>query len=193
METIERVRELRARGCPPKAIARTLGLSPAEVAPLIRAVAAEAESDPAERELVDCWVSRGWSNDLILTPGLGWPDAEAPEGVAGLAGVLVARRAPRRRVSVCGYLVDTHCLGVKNALGPDVMDEHSLPRVRPTLLRCLPGASAADAAGARAAPGVRGGGVRAPARLRAAPRLRAGQRPSRPVGRPQRDHVRAAR
>lgn len=41
--------------------------------------------------------------------------------------MLVARRAPRRKVSVCGYLVDTHCLGVKNALGPRLMDEGRLP------------------------------------------------------------------
>jgi hypothetical protein len=128
MEIIERVRELRARGCTPKVIARTLELTPAEVAPLIRAVAAGAESSSAEPELVDCWVSRGWSDDLIVPPRPEWPDADAPEGITGLAGVLVARRAPRRRVSACGYLVDTHCLGVKNALGPAVMDEHGLPQ-----------------------------------------------------------------
>jgi hypothetical protein len=127
LETIERVRELRARGCAPKVIARKLGLPLAEVVPLVRALAAAAESAPAEPELLDCWVSRGWSDDLIVPPRPDWPDAEAPAGTTGLAGVLVARRAPRRRVSVCGYLVDTHCLGVKNALGPDVLDEHRLP------------------------------------------------------------------
>jgi hypothetical protein len=124
---MERVRELRARGCTPKVIARTLGLPLAEVAPLVRELAAQAESALAEPELLDCWVSRGWSDDLILPPRPDWPDAEPPEGITGLAGVLIARRAPRRRVSVCGYLVDTHCLGVKNALGPDIMDEHRLP------------------------------------------------------------------
>ena len=39
-ELIERVRELRQRGRTPKEIARALGLPPAAVAPLIRAVAA---------------------------------------------------------------------------------------------------------------------------------------------------------
>ena len=37
-ELIERVRELRQRGRTPKEIARILGLPPAAVAPLIRAV-----------------------------------------------------------------------------------------------------------------------------------------------------------
>ncbi|MDQ3607714.1 MAG: hypothetical protein M3459_02265 [Actinomycetota bacterium] len=31
------------------------------------------------------------------------------------------------RVSACGYLVDTHGLGVKNALGPRPMKQHRLP------------------------------------------------------------------
>lgn len=126
LETIEQVRELRARGCTPKVIARTLGLPLAEIAPLVRALATGAESAPAEPELIGCWVSRGWSSELIVTDRPDWPDAEPPEGITGLAGALIARRAPRRKVSVCGYLVDTHCLGVKNALGPDVMDEHRL-------------------------------------------------------------------
>jgi hypothetical protein len=39
-ELIERVRELRQRGRTPKEIARALGLPPAAVAPLVRAVAA---------------------------------------------------------------------------------------------------------------------------------------------------------
>ena len=33
-------------------------------------------------------------------------------------------------MSVCGYLVDTWCLGAKNALGPKLMNEHRLPEFR---------------------------------------------------------------
>jgi hypothetical protein len=29
--------------------------------------------------------------------------------------------------SVCGYLVDVYCLGVKNALGPQIINERDLP------------------------------------------------------------------
>jgi hypothetical protein len=39
-EMLERIRELRSRGRTPKEIARATGLRPAELAPLIRAVAA---------------------------------------------------------------------------------------------------------------------------------------------------------
>ncbi len=40
----------------------------------------------------------------------------------GLVAVLIAREAGRSRLSVCGYLVDVHCLGVKNVVGPLVMN-----------------------------------------------------------------------
>src|SRR6266536_23905 len=79
-ELMGRVRALRAKGSSPKAIARALGLQPAAVAPLVRAIAAEDQADDAEREVVECWVS------------------------------------------VCGYLVDAYCLGVKDFVGPRVMD-----------------------------------------------------------------------
>ena len=45
-------------------------------------------------------------------------------------GALVARRDRPGRVSVCGYLVDTWCLGVKNALGPRLMNDRLLPEFR---------------------------------------------------------------
>ena len=46
-----------------------------------------------------------------------WADVPMPEdGMTGLAAVVVARRHRPQRVSVCGYLVDTFCLGVKNAI-----------------------------------------------------------------------------
>ena len=40
--------------------------------------------------------------------------------------ILVAREGGSR-VSVCGYLVDAWCLGVKNALGPKSVDRRKLP------------------------------------------------------------------
>src|SRR6266699_3030385 len=41
---------------------------------------------------------------------------------------LVACRYRYGRVSVCGYLADVYCLGVKNALGPEIMDDPDLRR-----------------------------------------------------------------
>ena len=41
--------------------------------------------------------------------------------------MLVAREHRYGRVSVCGYLVDTWCLGAKDTLGPRVMNLSELP------------------------------------------------------------------
>ncbi len=122
-ELMGRVRALRAKGSSPKAIARALGLQPAAVAPLVRAIAAEDQADDAEREVVECWVSPGWKDGLTVEGHPEWPDVDVPDsGASGLVSVLVAREAGRGRVSVCGYLVDAYCLGVKDFVGPRVMD-----------------------------------------------------------------------
>src|SRR5207248_2053653 len=44
----------------------------------------------------------------------------------GLVSVLVARRHRCNSVSVSGYLVDVYCLGVKDVLGPKVMNDVDL-------------------------------------------------------------------
>lgn len=122
---LAQVRLMRQRGSSPKQIARALGLRPAAVAPLVRQVAAMEQShdDPADRVLLGCWISPGWS------AGLGLDEAPAqwaaldplrsgdPE-TGGLANVLIVRQQRASRVSVCGFLVDVYCLGVKNAVGP---------------------------------------------------------------------------
>jgi hypothetical protein len=128
-ETIERVRELRQRGRTPKEIARALGLPPAAVAPLIRAVAA---AQPArEAALVGCWVNQGWATGLTVAGHPDWPDVgtTADSGESGLVTILVAREAGSR-VSACGYLIDAWCLGVKNAFGPKSVDRRKLPEFR---------------------------------------------------------------
>src|SRR6266508_1099235 len=118
-ELRQRVQALRAEGRTPKQIARALGVRPAVVAPVIRAIArAEAPQD-SEPAVVGCWVSPGWSVGLGVDEDRRWPDrpGSGREG-SGLAGVVVARERPRGggdRVSVCGWLVDTYCLGVKDA------------------------------------------------------------------------------
>ena len=127
-QVLERIRELRAAGYSPKQIARALHLRPAVVAPLVRKLAAEEAVAAPELAVVGCWVSPGWSRDLAIAGQHDWPDLPvAEDGPAGIACVAVARRHRPQRVSVCGYLVDTYCLGVKNALGPKVMNERDLP------------------------------------------------------------------
>ena len=126
-DRLERVRELRANGRSPKEIARALGLRPAVVAQLVREVARQAVESAPEPEVVGCWVSEGWSAGLKVAGGHDWPDRTRGDGENGLAMVAVARRHKPQRVSVCGYLVDTYCLGVKNALGPEIMNDRELP------------------------------------------------------------------
>jgi hypothetical protein len=124
-ELMERVAVLRRDGRTPKEIARALGLKPAEVAPLIRAVGAAAPT--REAELVGCWITDGWSEGLTVKGHPEWPGVRAAgDGASGLANVIVAREHGSS-VSVCGYLVDVFCLGVKNCTGPKTMDRRKLP------------------------------------------------------------------
>lgn len=122
----EQVRTLRAAGNTPKEIARALGARPAEVAAIVRDLAAgSAAGEPA---VVGTWISHGWSAGLTVDGDHDWPDvARADDEQQGMACVAVARWHRPRRVSVCGYLVDTFCLGVKNALGPQIMNDRDLP------------------------------------------------------------------
>jgi hypothetical protein len=128
----ERVRELRGRGCTPKQIARILGVPPATVAPLLRAVAAEGQAGEKhagarESAATEFWVSPGWSRGLAVGGGRQWPDAPADDGTSGMVTVAAAREHGGSKVSFCGYLLDVYCLGVKNALGPRRLDRRKLP------------------------------------------------------------------
>lgn len=123
-----RVAELRSHGLPPKAIARQLGLRPAEVSTLIREQAAQVEStaDPAVLPpLKACYLSPGWSTGLgladeALALTLGAQDPGST-GSDGLVCALWARAHRYGKLTVYGCLVDTYCLGVKNAVGPKAM------------------------------------------------------------------------
>jgi transcriptional regulator with XRE-family HTH domain len=128
--TIERVRELRARGLSPKEIARSLGIKRAIVADIVRALAAERDATASNTERVDCLLNTGWSAGLTIDGHPEWHDPATGEGVDGLITALVARRRRHRRgATVCVYLLDVWCLGVKNAMGPDQLDEQRLRRL----------------------------------------------------------------
>jgi hypothetical protein len=123
-ERLERVRLLRERGLTPKQVARALGVRPAEAGRLVRAAAVVVQAESPGPALAGCWISPSWSSGLTVGDHPGWPLHEDPAaGTDGLAAVLVARRHRHGKVSVCGYLADVYCLGVKNALGPEIMDD----------------------------------------------------------------------
>ncbi|MEO3892685.1 helix-turn-helix domain-containing protein [Nonomuraea sp. B5E05] len=129
MDLKDRVRELRLQGRSPKEIARALKVAPSVVAPLVRAIAAET-APTGDPEVVGCWINTGWSDGLDVDPARGWVDEAPDSGADGMVCVLVARRHTWDRMTVCGYLADVYCLGVKNAIGPDVLDDLELRRFR---------------------------------------------------------------
>jgi len=125
-----RVRELREAGLAPKKIARALGLRGAEVLAVLNDATGTAAWADGQAQ-VRCWISGGWASEVRVTGEQQWPGLDADvESPGGLVCVLVARRHRHDKVTVCGYLVDVHCLGVKNATGPEVMDEPELLRFR---------------------------------------------------------------
>ncbi|KAB8181594.1 helix-turn-helix domain-containing protein [Microbispora catharanthi] len=136
---LEKVRELRGQGHSPKQIARALGMAPAAVAPYVRAVAEQTGGQAAEPELAGCWINAGWGEGLGVPDTSGWAD-DVPDGqeTAGTVSVVVARKHGWDKLSVCAYLVDVYCLGVKHALGPDVMSEVELHRFLPKWFRIYP-------------------------------------------------------
>jgi len=130
-ELKDRVRELRAEGRSPKEIARTLKVPPSVVAPLVRAIAAESAPGPdREPEVVGCWMNVGWSAGLGVDPARGWTDEAPGADGGGMVSVLVATRHTWDRMSICGYLADVYCTGVKNTLGPQIVDERELRAFR---------------------------------------------------------------
>jgi hypothetical protein len=137
-ELLNEVRRMRAAGASPRDIARSLGVRPSVVAPLVRQAAAERPAT-SEAEVVGCWVSPGWSSELLVAPREGWDDVDlGPDGPKGLALILVARAELRDGVSICGYLVDTFCLGVKNVIGPQRMRRRGLPSFVRTYFMAFP-------------------------------------------------------
>jgi hypothetical protein len=126
-ELAERVAELRQKGRTPKEIARALGLKPADVTPIIRAIAARAPR--RELPVAGCWVTEHWSAKLGVAGHADWPglsSRESESDESGLVGVLAARDTGSK-VVVCGFLVDAFCLGVKDTNGPKTMDQRKLP------------------------------------------------------------------
>jgi hypothetical protein len=122
-----RVAALREQGRSPKQIAQALGVRPATVAALVRTIASDRPDAPRESAVAGCWVSPGWSRGLTYEGHPEWPDGTEAAGPAGLASVLVAREHRYDKVSVCGYLVDVYCLGVKDVLGPRAEARRELP------------------------------------------------------------------
>ncbi len=96
----------------------------------MRRLAAERDATGSNTERVDCLLNAGWSTELKVDGHPEWPDPGADQGTGGLVTALVAHRPRHRRgATVYVYLLDVYCLGVKNAMGPDNLDEQRLRRL----------------------------------------------------------------
>jgi hypothetical protein len=129
-ELTKSIRQLRDRGLAPREIAHSLGMRPAAVADLVRKLAAERDAADPDTDHIDCLLNAGWSTGLKVQKHPAWRDPGANDGADGLVTALVARRRSHRRgASVCVYLLDVYCLGVKNAMGPDNLDDRRVRRL----------------------------------------------------------------
>ncbi|ASC71358.1 uncharacterized protein XM38_023100 [Halomicronema hongdechloris C2206] len=121
-EQEQHIAELRQRQLSPKQIARNLGLRPAEVKAVIQAQAKATTQDRIARgelpPLEQCLINEHAAQQL-LDPS---PEASIEDGVGGLAQVFVVRREGMRYL-VASYLVDYWCLGVKDAMGPQRLNQ----------------------------------------------------------------------
>jgi hypothetical protein len=132
---LEQVRALRARRYTPAEVARSLAISKGDAARLVRVVATESgTADAGEgRDQTRCWINPGWRHGLRIEGHDDWPgDAGAPSeaGDSGVALVVVAQPYGYDRLTVCSYLVDAWCLGVKNAIGPKRVGRRELEALR---------------------------------------------------------------
>jgi len=141
-DTIQRIRELRSCGLSPKEIARNLGIRTAVASNVVRKLAAERTATNPEADQIDCLLNAGWSTGLKVDGHPEWhhPHADQNNGglvTGGLVTALVTRRRRHRRgASVCVYLLDVYCLGVKNAMGPHTNDGLELRRLTDRVFSC---------------------------------------------------------
>jgi len=134
---LDRVRELRAQRYTPAEIARALKISKSEATQLVKTVAAQSVAHSIDADAAGdpmrCWVNPGWRHGLRIDghdhwPGDGGSHSDASD--SGVAVVMVATPVGHDRLQMCTFLVDTWCLGVKNAMGPMRVRTRELSELR---------------------------------------------------------------
>jgi hypothetical protein len=127
-DQIKEISRLRGLNLSPKEIARSLKLRPAEVKEILQQQAAALELERITSGVIDplykCMVNE--SGAMLVDPHAATEPiatlAQKEIESQGFAQVFVARTY-KLQLSVCSYLVDHWCLGVKNALGPKKMSK----------------------------------------------------------------------
>jgi hypothetical protein len=117
-DQIQEISRLRSLNLSPKEIARSLKLRPAEVKEILQQLATTLEQERIASGIIDplyqCRVNE--SGAMLVDPSLPRESIKSK----GFAQVIVARTY-KQQLSICSYLVDHWCLGVKDALGPKKM------------------------------------------------------------------------
>lgn len=130
-EQAQEIARLRALNVSPKLIARQLGLRPSDVSAQIRVQAQQLsldrEATGALAPIEACWVNTT-AYSCLLKPDVNLSKEERGELDGGLAVVLVARKAKYNQYTICTYLVDYWCLGIKDAMGPRNMKQDAYQR-----------------------------------------------------------------
>lgn len=117
-EQLQEIQRLRGLEASPKMIARQLGLRPAEVSEAIRKLAIQVVEERRERgelePLHECLVDEMTARYLLD----GKPMGDSRDGL----GSVIISRVERGKLSLCTFLVDYWCLGIKDADGPRRID-----------------------------------------------------------------------
>ncbi|HBB34568.1 MAG TPA: hypothetical protein DDZ80_10720 [Cyanobacteria bacterium UBA8803] len=122
-EQQQEIIDLRARNLTPKQIARKLGLKVPEVTAFLReraqgiTIARVAAGELAP--VAECLVNASCADQFLNANAT--QDTDQPEN-NGLGLVVVARKEGYNRLTICSYLLDLWCLGVKDSFGPRKVD-----------------------------------------------------------------------
>lgn len=142
----EEILNLRALNLTPKQIARKLGVKVSEVNGIIQNQAQQTKSDRlAKGELDPVYQCLASENLIQLLPDI--PSENSIKNLVkndddiarGLGLVVIARVARYNQITVCSYLLDIWCLGVKDAMPPRTVDKIKFEEVAEALFDPFPG------------------------------------------------------
>ena len=109
-----------------KEIVRALGAQPATVTPPARAIARPPTAVP-KSAMAGRWVSSGWSTGLTTDGNEERPDVTVTDHGGGQGRDRRRHAAPPPAASVGLRLPGRrYCLGVKNAVGPEVLNDRDM-------------------------------------------------------------------
>jgi hypothetical protein len=150
-EKQQEIIDLRALNLTPKQIARKLGIKVSEVSAAIQTHAekntsnklAKGELEPvyqclASHNLIQLLPKQSSSNIIknLLTKIV---PAKKDDADRGLGLVVIAREARYNQITLCSYLLDIWCLGVKDTIPPRTVDRIKFKEATEMLFELFPG------------------------------------------------------